>query len=254
MSALADGTKHMTERVIDFRYAPWSVWTNICRPDDPHKTLVREDGALMYGFNSITFESWFFERVFEFSLDGAIQVPQVEQRTENARLPVVVTTLRYPHLTLELRAFGHQHDGDKRSDVLLWRVQADEALDEQLTAFHVDIYDRHFAFTGRNYAPAPAPANVLFAVPLEQLGEPDRWASATQIVHEDDSQPAPGAVAFVSTPHKLVQYHTRGFRPCTGLSSQRFILKAGEFAHGALIIPVNHQDVGGLDEAWALAA
>lgn len=241
----------MKKRRIDFRYAPQSVWTSICHPDDPYKTLVREDGALLYGFKSITFESWFFERVFEFSLDGATQSPQVEQSTESARVPVVVTTLRYPQLTLELRAFGHKHDGDKRSDIVLWKVQADQELEERLTAVHLDIYDLGFAFTGRNYAPIPAPANIIFAVPLKQLGEPDRWAAATQIVQEDETQPAPGAVAFISTPHKLTQYHTRGFRPCTGLSTERFILKGGESIQGAFIIPLNHQEVQGLDEAWA---
>src|SRR5262245_34373017 len=39
---------------IDHRYASGSTWTAMCHPDDPHKTLVREDGAalksLMRGF------------------------------------------------------------------------------------------------------------------------------------------------------------------------------------------------------------
>jgi len=33
-------------RTIDFRFAPPVVFTSICRPDDPHKTLVRQDSAL----------------------------------------------------------------------------------------------------------------------------------------------------------------------------------------------------------------
>jgi hypothetical protein len=42
----AAGAAH---RTIDFSYAPSSGWTLICRPDDPLKILVREDGALLYG-------------------------------------------------------------------------------------------------------------------------------------------------------------------------------------------------------------
>src|SRR5690242_18077674 len=111
------------QHTIDFRYAPGSRWTSICRPDDPHKTLVREDGALMYGFQALSFDAWSFERVIEFSIQTDRQPLEITQHTESARVPVLVTSIRYPRATLELRAFGHQHDGGRRTDVVLWQIR-----------------------------------------------------------------------------------------------------------------------------------
>lgn len=244
----------MTQRTIDFRYAPWSVWTSICRPDDPHKSLVREDGALLYGFSPITFQSWYFERVLEFSLDCANRHVRVEQFTETAKVPVVVTVLEYPKAVLELRAFGHEHGDGLRTDVVLWQVRAKDDVDEFLTSFHIDAHERGRAFIGRNYAPVPAPAHVIFAVDVDSLGETDRWASATSLIEEDESAPAPGDVAFVSVPHRLISAHTRGFRPASGLSTAPLLLRAGESTSGAVLVPLNHQQVDGLDYAWAQAA
>jgi hypothetical protein len=244
----------MTHRTIDFRYAPWSVWTSICRPDDPHKSLVREDGALLYGFTSVTFQAWYFERVLEFSIDCADQPVRVEQHTETAKVPVVITTLEYPKAILELRAFGHQHNNNLRTDVVLWQVRAKDDVDEFLTAFHVEAYARRLAFVGRQYAPVPAPAHVFFAVDVGSLGATDRWASATRLIEEDTQAPPPGDVAFVSMPHRLNLAHTRGFRPATGLSTAPLLLRAGESASGAVLVPINHQQVEDLSYDWAKAA
>jgi hypothetical protein len=244
----------MTLRTIDFRYSPWSVWTSICRPDDPHKSLVREDGALLYGFTSVTFQAWYFERVLEFSIDCADQPMRVEQRTETAKVPVVITTLEYPKATLELRAFGHQHNNNLRTDVVLWQVRAKDDVDEFLTAFHVEVYARGLAFVGRQYSPVPAPAHVFFAVDAASLGATDRWASATRLIKEDEQAPPPGDVAFVSVPHRLNLAHTRGFRPAAGLSTAPLLLHAGESASGAVLVPLNHQQVEKFDYDWAKAA
>jgi hypothetical protein len=48
---------------IDFRYAPPDGWTLICRPDDPHKSLVRDDGALLYDFDGRTVDVCSFRTV-----------------------------------------------------------------------------------------------------------------------------------------------------------------------------------------------
>ena len=108
-----------SQRTIDFRYAPPNSWTNLCFPDDPFKSLVREDGALLYGFEQLVFYSWRFRRVIEFCLTSADKAVTVTQRTESARVPVVITTLTYPTAVLELRTFSHQGANGRRTDIVL---------------------------------------------------------------------------------------------------------------------------------------
>lgn len=239
-----------TDRIIDFRHAPASRWTCIGRPDDPHKSLVREDGALLYGFESFTFESWYFERVIEFGIQTDRQPLEVTQATESARVPVLVTTVRYPHATLELRAFGHQHDGERRTDVVLWSIRAHADVDEILTGLTISAYERGRHFVGRS----SAPTRQVFAVAPERLPKIDRWESAMKLLVDDESQPAPGEVAFISAPGRLRLSHAAGFRPAGGLGSELALLRAGESVGGALIFPLNHQQAAGLDERWAAAA
>lgn len=38
------------KRVNDFRHAPSSRWTCICRPDDKFKTVIRGEGALFHDY------------------------------------------------------------------------------------------------------------------------------------------------------------------------------------------------------------
>lgn len=237
-----------TARTIDFRYAPASRWTAICRPDDPHKTLVREDGALLYDFHSSDFAAWHFGRVFEFGIqtDGTIQ--EVAQRTESARVPVVVTTIRYPRATLELRAFAHQHDGDRRSDVVLWRITAADDVDELLTGLRLEALERGRVFCGRS----SAPAREVFSVETANIPRATPWADPT--APEDETLPAPGPLALVSVPAGLRVASSAGFRPTPALASEPVILRAGESVAGALVFPLNHAAAAGVDLAWAEAA
>lgn len=244
----------MTERKIDFRYSPSIVWTSICRPDDPHKSLVSEEGSMLYNFYAVGFQAWRFNRVFEFDIHSLDKPQHIDQNTESARVPIVITTLRYERATLELRAFGHEHDDGKRTDVVLWTIRAHDDVDELLTAFHVDAYEQGTYFTARKHTPVPAPANIYFAVNASDVGETDRWASANTLVQEDETLPAPGKVAFVNHPQTMTPHHTGGFRPVTGLSTQARILTAGETYSGAFMIPVNHEETGNFTREWALAA
>ena len=54
---------------IDFRYSPLQHQTAFCFPDDPHKSLVRQDGALLYGHQR-GHDLRFFPIVISFSLQG----------------------------------------------------------------------------------------------------------------------------------------------------------------------------------------
>lgn len=238
------------QRIIDFRFAPAQTWTSICRPDDPYKTLVREDGALLYRFVANTFESWYFERVVEFSLHTAQKPVKFRQQTESARVPVVITTIEYPSATLELKTFGHVHDGEHRTDIVLWSIRAHDNVDEILTAIHVDLYERQRVFVGRS----EAPARTIFAVDPSLLPPPNPMALATQQMIEDESQPGQGELVFISSPQRMKKAHGGGFRPCSGLAMEPVILRAGERVSGTFVFPLNHSDDAGIGYEWALKA
>jgi hypothetical protein len=235
-------------RTIDFRYAPPERWTTICFPDDPHKSLVREDGALLYGFQDRTFESWRFRRVLEFRLRSAQGAVAIEQQTESAKIPVVVTTITYPKATLTLRAFGHRDEQGRRTDVVLWTAAVHDDVGEFLVAFKIDAYELATVFTGRSYAPARA----IFAAPHDRdIPAADFFETQSTYLVEDPTVAPPGPIAFVSSPQPLISAHPEGFRPCSSLSIEPTILRGGEEIGGAIIVPVNHEEFEHLDLAWA---
>ncbi|MBO9325720.1 MAG: hypothetical protein J7463_10070 [Roseiflexus sp.] len=239
-----------TQRVIDFRYAPPVSWTNICYPDDPYKSLVSESGALLYGFDSLTFFSWRFKRVIEFSLVSADKPIHVTQQTESARVPVVVTTITYPTAVLQLRTFAHLDAAGRRTDIVLWEIQVNQEVDEILTGLHIDLTEQGVVFTGRSVAPA----RTIYAVPIDKFEPPDFWRAISTYHVEDESVPPPGDLVLVSAPQRLVHTHPTGFRYVGSLSTEPRIVKGGETMHGALILPLNYQDSDGLDESWAYRA
>lgn len=236
-----------TTRTIDFRYAPPVSWTNICYPDDPYKSLVSETGALLYGFESLIFFSWHFKRVVEFSLISADKPISITQRTESARVPVVITTLTYPTAVLELRSFAHQDPHGRRTDVVLWEIRVNREIDEILTGLHIDLTEQGVVFTGRSVAPARA----IFATPIDSFVAPEFWRSINTYQVEDENDPPPGDLVLVSSPQRLVHIHPTGFRPAGSLGTDPRIVKGGEKIQGAIILPLNYQDTTGLDEAWA---
>ncbi|MCE7989136.1 MAG: hypothetical protein DYG89_48905 [Caldilinea sp. CFX5] len=234
-------------RTIDFRFAPPNSWTNLCFPDDPYKSLVREDGALLYGFEQLIFFSWHFKRVIEFSLITADKPRSVNQRTESARVPVVITTLTYPTAVLELRTFAHQTADGRRSDVVLWTIQVNDAVDEILTGLHIDLIEQGVVFSGRSVAPA----HTLFAIPNDKFVRPEFWRAISAYHVENEDEPAPGQVVLVSSPQRLVHIHPTGFRPVGSVGTDPRIVAGGETIQGAIILPLNYQQTDGLDLAWA---
>lgn len=229
---------------IDFRYAPPSSWTNICLVDDFYKSLVREDGALLYGFRSEAFNGWHFDRVYEFGIRAAHGPVSVSQVTESPRFPCVVTTLEYAKASLELKAFAHYKDG-RRTDVVLWSIRPHTPA--FLTGLTINIYEQGRSFIGRS----AAPARVIFAVDITQKPAVHVDIVDTGIQEDDENQPGPGSIAFVSSPHRLIPTHTAGFRPCSAMGTEPVVLRDGETLSGAVIIPQNYQDAAGLDLAWA---
>lgn len=225
------------QRVIDFRYAPPSQWTSIGLVDDFYKTLVREDGALLYNYASDTFTGgWHFKRVVEFGIRAAHGPEKVTQVTETARFACVVTTLEYAKAVLELKAFGHEKDGH-RSDVVLWSIRLKEGVDHFLTGLKIDVYERSRLFLGRSAAPARA----VFSIDPGQQTTYEFWETSNTYQEEDPSRPGPGPLAFIST-EPLIFAHPTGFRPCSAFGTEPIVLKKGEVLKGAILLPQNYQE------------
>jgi hypothetical protein len=239
-----------TRHTIDFRYAPPYRWTAICRPDDPYKTLVREDGALLYGYRSNTFISWHFKRVIEFGVETTDKPIRSEQHTESARVPVVVTTTEYPHAKLEMRTFAALDGEQRRTDVVLWTIRAHDDVDEFLTGIHVEGFERNCVFVGRT----DAPVRVVYAIDPAKLPVSANSPAESSWLPENEAEPLPGEAAFVSSPQPLIKVHSFGFRPCSALAMESVILRAGESVSGAIMFPLNHTEVSLLDYGWAQRA
>lgn len=235
--------------VIDFRFAPSICWTNIGLQDDPFKTVVGQDGSLLYGFKAPSINSLFFERVYEFGIRAAHGPKKVQQTTESAQFPCVVTRLEYARAVLTLRSFAHEENG-RRSDITLWKITLQEDVEDFLTGLTIDIHDRSRIFEARS----AAPARVIFEVAYQPGASLEFSGDEAIPLTEDENLPQPGPVAFVSEPIRLIPTHPAGFRPCSAFGSEPTVLHKGESLSGAIIIPQNYQDTDGLDLAWAKQA
>ena len=150
------------KRTIDFRYAPRKAWTCIGRPDDPFKSLITQDGELLYGFEG----NYSFRRILSFRPQTDLMPTEVKQWTESARVPIVHTQFQYPKASFELRTFGHQHDGDQRTDVVLWRIKAAEELEEGILT---GLWLQASEFARKFIPPTHEPSKVIYAVAPDRL-------------------------------------------------------------------------------------
>jgi hypothetical protein len=233
--------------MIDFRYAPQRCWSCLGRPDDPYKTLVSEQGSLLYDFERAAsrFGTFRFKRVIAFGLQSDRPPYQIEQQSETSQAPLVQTTLYYAKARLELITFGHQHDGDRRTDVVLWRIEA-QAGHEFLTGLWLEAQELN-----RRFVPATiAPGRHIYAV--EPAMVPPR-----QGLHElfySQSEPEvvapPGPLAFFST-EPLQVASAYDFGPASGLTGEPALVSPGQARQGALFFPLNHDRTEGFDLAWA---
>jgi hypothetical protein len=112
---------HTAASAIDFRYAPAQRQTAFCFPDDPHKSLVNQDGQLLYGYDksaSVTF----FPLKIGFALNG-MQTPKLlGQQIESPTMPIVRTALEYPGISVLLTAFATNLTGEGRVDNVIVEI------------------------------------------------------------------------------------------------------------------------------------
>ncbi|NUR75827.1 MAG: hypothetical protein HOQ28_06020, partial [Thermoleophilia bacterium] len=223
---------------IDFRYRPPTSWTAISRPGERERTLVREDGALLYGYRRGTWLTYSFDRVVEFALAGAGRPEAVEQRTEDARGAIVVTTLRYPYAELELTMFRHA-----RSDVVCWRITIG-AVDELPAALHVEVFERARSFTSGPHG-ASARVYAVDAAKLEWWYDAQDQAAAEW--RADDAE-----LVLISD-RRLAAAQPSGFRPVAAFATLQEHAGAGAVVEGVLALPLDGGRTGTRTCRWCWA-
>ncbi|MCB0114056.1 MAG: hypothetical protein KDD84_08190 [Caldilineaceae bacterium] len=238
----------MTQRTVDFRYAPPRTWTCIGRPDDPFKTLIDERGRLLYDFQrqGARYGTFRFGRVVSFAVHSAAQPLTVTQETESARAPIVVTRIAYPHATLTLRAAGHQHDGGLRTDIVLWQIDIADGREEIVSGLWLDIQGEtaRFAPAGR------APSAFVYAHAPEDMPQ---WRGLDDLfaVHADVPPTAVGRAPFLVSTAPLQVASAFDHGPSSGLRTEFAFIHGDAPYRGALCFPQNHSQVEGIDLAWA---
>jgi hypothetical protein len=256
---------------LDFRFAPAQQWTPICRPDDPFKTMSRQDGALLYQFrNDWTFGSWCFRRVVNFRLHTDQPVLSTRQYTETAPAPIVVTETCYPQATLVTRTVGHLDEQGRRFDLVEWEATASDLLPETTTAFVVEIAEfggyvapaelADPAFYGEVFSTEPGLAGRVMhrydpAVADLYLA-PDVVVAPAGEQRRAEYLAAQGEPVLISAPLPLRMCPAQGGDPNSALRSDFAVLAPGTSIRGHLVLPLEPDrlaaaEAEGIDAAWA---
>lgn len=108
---------------IDFRYAPLQWQTAYCFPDDPHKSLVDQRGALLLGHPGRKAADY-FPTVVEFTLLGMEADRVARQELESPAVPIVHTHIERPGGRAELITFATNRAGEGRVDNVILATAA----------------------------------------------------------------------------------------------------------------------------------
>lgn len=108
---------------IDFRYAPLQFQTAFCFPDDAHKSLVDQRGALLAG-NPGRKAADLFPAVIEFTALGMEEGRIARQQLEGPAVPIVHTTMERGQARIELIAFATNRAAEGRVDNVLYTASA----------------------------------------------------------------------------------------------------------------------------------
>lgn len=239
----------MTVRKIQHQYAPAISWTGIGRPDDPHKTLVNEHGVLLCDFiNWIEgTEDYWFNKTIGFGLQTPHQPISYTQITETARYPFVKTTIEYPHATLELTAFAHQ-EGEKRTDVVLWRVIALEQTDTALW-IHAQEHAKIFVLPEDR-----VPNQRIYSIDAQKWAHIPAHFRVEKLLSGNPQAPMPDMTIAYQASQELVPSWSQNFGPTPVYRTEIFTVTPDNAIEGSFVFPVNHDLDGDYDLAWAKSA
>jgi hypothetical protein len=251
-----------SDRKITFKYASSVTWNCIARPDDPYKTLVNEEGALLYDYvNSIPAEGvYWFNKVFSFGLQSPKRWNRISQSTETARHPFVQTVIEYPHAQLTLIAFGHEHD-NKRTDIVLWKVECAAGGSAIDTAVWVDGQALGQTFIVPESDPDSfevyrlIESNRIYMTAAQHWKHiPSFFRVKPHLAKYSDSQPAENTLAYLSTPYPLQVTAGQNFGPVSRMRTRIFTVTPDQPVQGAFIFPVNHTEDSDYNLDWAQQA
>ncbi|MEQ8675306.1 MAG: hypothetical protein RLP44_21685 [Aggregatilineales bacterium] len=251
-----------TTRTITHKYASSVTWSCIGHPDDPHKTLVDERGALLYDYvNSIPAEgTYWFNKVFSFGLVSPQPPLKITQITESAIHPFVKTTIEYAHATLELLAFGHEQN-NKRTDIVLWNVACADSQVAVDTAVWVDAHALGKAFVLPQGDTAPEDVYKDISSQQVYMLDAQHWAHIDSyflvkptLEKYSDASENGQTCAYISVPYALNLAPGQHFGPVSRMKTPIFTAQAGKPIEGAFIFPVNHEGDAGYDLEWAKQA
>jgi len=171
-------------RYVDFRFAPPKRSILICRPGDRHRTRVDETGSLLYEDRA--------QRVVRFGIGLNERPIEVEQYTDDPRIPIVTTILRYRQRTLELLACGHRDSVGRRIDVVRWQLSANHtAPDVRPAAVHIEVVGDGSQPTSTELAMIAD--SVLYSSTAADLGT---GATVRTAFIEPGTEPTVGSIAF----------------------------------------------------------
>ncbi len=130
--------------VIDFRYSPDKSQTCIGLVDDPHKTLVWDDGSIAFGYE-VEHDLYYYpllktgihsrivqNRGFRYRFKPEIMHRDIlirqEQDFGDPSAAIVTTTEYYKSSTLTFDCFAWQPNDELRVDVILWKLTGLESF------------------------------------------------------------------------------------------------------------------------------
>jgi hypothetical protein len=126
------------ETVVDFRYAPLRYQSTFCFPDDPVKSLVDNQGSLLYDFPENPLASIHqFATIVSFSLAGMTPQRQIRQWLEAPGVPIVHTRVEQATAVFELITFATHREEEGRVDNVLMEITPKQ--DDQYVAPRISI-------------------------------------------------------------------------------------------------------------------
>jgi hypothetical protein len=233
--------------LVDFRHAPPSRWTCIGQPDDPWKTLVREDGALLMDYLQSEFSDRIvgsFQTEIAFKLPCADAPEHIEQENDDPANAIVVTCIRYSHATLVLHAFGHRDAGDRRSDVVLWEITAHPS--EGTFAAGLMVAPVYHSFR----SPPRRETGGVDVLRPEALKPRNHPGASRPIVLSLSAESQRRSGSPMEWCNFAAAYHL----PPTGMISRMAPLGPGQTLRGAVVVPMNHSETESLTYGWAVRA
>jgi hypothetical protein len=112
---------------IDFRHAPVVRQTAFCFPDDHLKSLIHQNGRLVYGYDRYEHIDYFPLKV-GFALLGMEEARPVKQTLESPSVPIVQTVLERTDATMKLTTFATNMPKEGRVDNVLVEILPKDAM------------------------------------------------------------------------------------------------------------------------------